>query len=67
MLKLKGCPRCRGDVVVEHDFYGKYEQCLYCGYLYDPGNVAGMKRPKNKMKEIQKCERGKVHAKFSLA
>jgi len=35
MLKLKGCPRCKGDVVVERDFDGWYEECLQCGYRHD--------------------------------
>jgi hypothetical protein len=32
MLRLKSCPRCRGDVIVDRDFDGWYEQCLQCGY-----------------------------------
>ncbi len=32
MLRLKSCPRCRGDVVIDQDFDGWYEQCLQCGY-----------------------------------
>ncbi len=35
MLKFKYCPRCRGDIVFDRDFYGLYEQCLQCGYLRD--------------------------------
>jgi ssDNA-binding Zn-finger/Zn-ribbon topoisomerase 1 len=33
MLRLKSCPRCKGDVLLENDQYGWYEQCLQCGYL----------------------------------
>lgn len=34
MLKLKGCPRCSGDVYFDWDFYGWFEQCLQCGYMH---------------------------------
>ena len=64
MLKPKCCPKCRGDVVVERDIYGRYELCLYCGYLYEPGNITEMKRQKNEMKKIAKCSRRKIHTKL---
>lgn len=35
MLRLKTCPRCKGDVLLDRDKYGWYEQCLQCGYLCD--------------------------------
>lgn len=31
MLWLKSCPRCRGDMVLESDFYGQYLSCIQCG------------------------------------
>ena len=30
-----GCPRCNGDLHVFSDLYGKYEQCIHCGYTND--------------------------------
>jgi len=30
--KLKGCPRCSGDLNIIHDALGYYEDCLQCGY-----------------------------------
>ncbi len=33
MLKINGCPKCRGDVLVDKDEQGPYEECLQCGYL----------------------------------
>ena len=33
MLYLKACPRCRGDVKYERDTYGRFLQCLQCGFL----------------------------------
>ena len=38
ILKLKGCPRCKGDIVLERDHWGWYEQCIQCGYLRDLEN-----------------------------
>ena len=35
MLKLKGCPKCHGDLYLNRDMYGKYLTCLQCGYLKD--------------------------------
>lgn len=35
MLDLRSCPRCKGDMHVESDMYGKYRQCWQCGFLQD--------------------------------
>ena len=35
MWKLKGCPRCRGDIYIGIDLPGLYQQCLQCGYESD--------------------------------
>ncbi len=43
-LKLKGCPRCKGDVIVEVDQWGWYENCIQCGYLHDLPNVVEVKQ-----------------------
>ncbi|MFC1932505.1 hypothetical protein ACFLXU_02595 [Chloroflexota bacterium] len=38
--KLKGCPRCRGDIYIDREANSWREQCLQCGYLRDlPGKV----------------------------
>lgn len=33
MLKLRSCPKCRGDIRIDKDMYGWYEECIQCGYL----------------------------------
>ena len=33
MFKLKACPRCHGDLFVDRDYYGWYEQCIQCGHM----------------------------------
>jgi len=37
--KLKGCPRCDGDIFVDRDLYGWFEQCIQCGYNRDLRNT----------------------------
>lgn len=32
MWKLKTCPRCQGDLFLDKDLDGWYQQCLQCGY-----------------------------------
>ena len=35
MIAFKACPKCRGDINVAEDIFGKYLSCLQCGYLKD--------------------------------
>lgn len=35
MLRWNCCPRCKGDVRLDRDEYGWYEECLMCGYMHD--------------------------------
>jgi hypothetical protein len=35
MLRLQGCPRCNGDILIDRDHLGWYEQCIQCGYQHD--------------------------------
>ena len=35
MLRLKSCPRCSGDSVLERDHFGWFWTCLQCGYVRD--------------------------------
>lgn len=34
-LRLKSCPKCGGDVRVDRDEYGWFEQCIQCGHTHD--------------------------------
>ncbi len=44
-LTLKNCPRCRGDVIIDRDHYGWYEQCLQCGYQRDLRDIDRINQP----------------------
>ena len=35
MIKFKVCPRCNGDLYLNEDIFGKYLNCLQCGYMKD--------------------------------
>jgi hypothetical protein len=35
MLTHKQCPKCGGNIYLSSDYYGRYEQCLQCGYTCD--------------------------------
>ena len=35
MLYVKSCPKCHGDMFLERDTYGPYQQCLQCGLIKD--------------------------------
>jgi predicted nucleic-acid-binding Zn-ribbon protein len=53
MWKLKGCPKCQGDVFLEKDASGWYERCLQCGYNRDMAVVVEVKQqPSGKKKEL---------------
>lgn len=45
MIKLKGCPRCQGDLYLNQDMYGKYLNCLQCGYTKDVTGQTDMADP----------------------
>ncbi len=45
MLRLTGCPRCRGFMLLGRDTYGRYRHCLQCGHLEDL-DVSGVAVPK---------------------
>ncbi len=29
------CPRCRGSMIMERDWYGAYSSCIACGYVHE--------------------------------
>ncbi len=31
MFKLRGCPKCHGDLFIGEDIYGAYLNCVQCG------------------------------------
>ena len=37
--KLKSCPRCNGDLFIQLETDGWWEECLSCGYQRDVSNL----------------------------
>ena len=35
MMFFKACPKCRGDLVLGRDIYGRYVECIQCGFMKD--------------------------------
>ena len=57
--KFKSCPRCRGDLLIDHDYHGWYEQCLQCGYMGELKDITEFKKqPAERQKEPVHSGRG---------
>ncbi len=56
--KLKGCPRCHGDVFIDRDMENNwYEQCLQCSYRRELKNLHEFKEQSSrKQKEPAKVD-----------
>jgi DNA-directed RNA polymerase subunit M/transcription elongation factor TFIIS len=35
IMRVDSCPKCKGQLLLEKDNYGLYQQCLQCGYIHD--------------------------------
>lgn len=51
MLTHKQCPKCGGNIYLSADYYGRYEQCLQCGYTCDLDAIDDHKKQAAKAKE----------------
>ena len=40
--KLKSCPRCSGDLFIQRETDGWYEECLLCGYQRDVSDIVAV-------------------------
>jgi DNA-directed RNA polymerase subunit M/transcription elongation factor TFIIS len=43
--RLKSCPRCGGDILIDKDLDNWYEQCLQCSYRKELKPVREYKEP----------------------
>ena len=58
MLKLRGCPKCQGALYLAADMYGRYVNCLQCGFSRDlPDTPAEQKPAESPAPEFQAPER----------
>jgi ribosomal protein S27AE len=51
MLTHKQCPKCGGNIYLNTDYYGRYEQCLQCGYTRDLDAVDKHQKPLVQLKQ----------------
>jgi hypothetical protein len=51
MLTHKQCPKCRGNIYLSSDYYGRYEQCLQCGYTCDLDTIKDNQKQAAQLKE----------------
>jgi hypothetical protein len=56
MLRLKSCPRCRGDIYIESATYGNYEKCLQCGWEREIEPVVQHRDWREILKEVEKVK-----------
>jgi ssDNA-binding Zn-finger/Zn-ribbon topoisomerase 1 len=49
------CPKCGGNVYLEKDHFGWYQQCLQCGFTQNLGKFieVAVKSGKNTLKQTQ--------------
>ena len=45
MFKLRGCPKCHGDLFLGEDIYGKYLSCVQCGRYFSTEASVRVVRP----------------------
>ena len=58
MLKLKGCPKCQGTLQLASDIYGRYVNCLQCGFSRDlPDALPQVKSASPIVPELQTIQR----------
>ncbi len=54
MWKLKGCPRCGGDLLIEKDLsYGWHEECIQCSFSRDLPKLAKSISSSDSIEEAQ--------------
>lgn len=55
---IKVCPKCKGNVLLNNDLYGWYEQCLQCSYLRDLDEIVKVKEQPTE--EVENRELGQL-------
>jgi DNA-directed RNA polymerase subunit RPC12/RpoP len=48
IIKLKGCKRCGGDLILDQDYAGSYVSCLQCSAVYVKNQITKEKKPPQK-------------------
>jgi uncharacterized protein (DUF983 family) len=51
----KRCPKCGGNIFVDRDFRGWYEQCLQCGYSSDLAELQKVASNEASREQLKVC------------
>lgn len=62
----KTCPRCRGSMRAELDWYGSYASCFVCGYVHEPTTNPPIDLPENEDGRPRQRRRQPSHGKIRL-
>lgn len=45
MWRFKGCPKCQGDILLDHEHNRWHELCLQCGFRRGLQNLVEVQAP----------------------
>ena len=47
IVAQKHCPKCKGNIYLDSDQNGWFENCLQCGYTHDIGSISDITEEDN--------------------
>jgi Zn ribbon nucleic-acid-binding protein len=53
MFRLKGCPRCKGDLIINRFHRVWYQECLQCGYELELAAQVSSIRTENQTMKVE--------------
>ena len=62
----RNCPRCRGAMLFEEDWYGAYSTCLSCGFVHEVNALATLDLETEADGEHRQRRRQPSHGKLRL-
>ena len=60
MFKFRGCPRCHGDLMIDKDQYGWYEECMQCGFSRDLRSVLSDEKKEEMLPRKRRAHRARI-------
>ena len=58
MIRLRACPRCKGDLIEESDWNGAELVCIQCAYRAPLGGSAEQRRPRERSSSATRRREG---------
>ncbi len=66
MAPPRSCPRCRGSMITERDWYGAYSSCIACGYVHEWVSSPAIDLPDDSGGPVRQRRRQPSHGKLRL-